>query len=1187
MTNVFYMKRSLYLLSYCLIFLYATSFAQVNPQNGAAQISIPLYSFSDPGNRIGLNANLIYFDGNGLKASEIAGAVGTGWNLDFGGCISRIQHGEPDDQNNSSFPYTNFYTNAGLYATSYFPNGYLYNTSGSSSPYLPTDVITNEGAYSPYTQNFGLGNYKQPPQIIADRDQDIFQFSFNGRSGEFVIGKNGKPVTLADSKLLISFQQTDMSASHIRTMISQFTITDESGIQYIFKDLELGNVCQYTDLRVLYTDNANVCQTTSNALSSIGYLRNNGTAISVVLGVPNNQFVVNKWYLSQIVNPFTGKQITFNYTTYSEDMRTDKILSSTSSSSGSGNPIVFWQRYMIQGKRLSSVILSPNQSVNLIYSSSPRIDLPNENALSQLQVNYKNNPVYSWMFVYGYMVGIDKAIKQPGDTYTATEQQWSRLCLTSLQKTGINNVSEAPYKFAYNLGGSYSADVVPPMCSIYQDHYGYYNVGAVTNDVTEGSATSFYTISGLVSLLNNGFGYNKNVEGTVAKNGIIQSITYPMGGTLTYTYQNNNTPAGLIGGVSVSTTTQYDGISTNNNIIKQYNYVTSDESTSSGWGGETYTYTLTGTSTADGCNSAETPVAIESEIATNLAERGMTALGGSAAITSMTSSALIAQIGEFADFVSIAFYIGTLLEGNELPTVTTNYTEKLNRSLVSGNPLPWGYARTEVVTLNGTGTTGKTVYEYSCPTCSGDQPIEYPALAVPYSNRPRYAPWVYGVPKTVTVYDNLNNPIKETINHYTYIVDSLTTSDFISKSWTPTGSVYGCLIQTADQTSTFINQETYYPYTGHTQLNSTDEILFNSAQQSSTITTYYDYDGNYQLIDKYSTNSKGEKIQINYYYPYNYPTSNAPIPEMNTAGYNIFGPVISSETYLTDLSNNKYLLSANATAFAQVVNGDYKPLTLYTFQTQYPTPVANIGSFNPSNIVRNSSYIPAVFYGYDSYGNLVQTVTGGNKIVSSIYDYDGKLPIATAVNASYNDIGHTSFEAEGAKTGAWTNMAAIVSTDARTGNSCFNLSDPSNATGNYFGFSGLNNSLSYIVSFWSKNGSACLIGSRSGSQVVSTCQGSSGWTQGTTVNGWTYYEVQVNNIDKIGASGTGLIDEFRVFPVGAQMTTTTYAPLIGKTSECDASNKVTYYQYDELGRLRFIMDDQKNIVRMYDYNYKQ
>jgi hypothetical protein len=50
------------------------------------------------------------------------------------------------------------------------------------------------------------------------------------------------------------------------------------------------------------------------------------------------------------------------------------------------------------------------------------------------------------------------------------------------------------------------------------------------------------------------------------------------------------------------------------------------------------------------------------------------------------------------------------------------------------------------------------------------------------------------------------------------------------------------------------------------------------------------------------------------------------------------------------------------------------------------------------------------------------------------------------------------------------------------------------------------------------------------------------------------------------------------------MRTTTYDPLIGKTSECDENNRITYYQYDNLGRLQFVKDENSNIVKMYEYN---
>ena len=51
------------------------------------------------------------------------------------------------------------------------------------------------------------------------------------------------------------------------------------------------------------------------------------------------------------------------------------------------------------------------------------------------------------------------------------------------------------------------------------------------------------------------------------------------------------------------------------------------------------------------------------------------------------------------------------------------------------------------------------------------------------------------------------------------------------------------------------------------------------------------------------------------------------------------------------------------------------------------------------------------------------------------------------------------------------------------------------------------------------------------------------------------------------------------------MTTYTYSPMTGMTSQCDASKRITYYQYDSYQRLQFIKDQDKNIIKTVDYHY--
>ncbi|WP_142686613.1 hypothetical protein [Chitinophaga polysaccharea] len=203
---------------------------------------------------------------------------------------------------------------------------------------------------------------------------------------------------------------------------------------------------------------------------------------------------------------------------------------------------------------------------------------------------------------------------------------------------------------------------------------------------------------------------------------------------------------------------------------------------------------------------------------------------------------------------------------------------------------------------------------------------------------------------------------------------------------------------------------------------------------------------------------------------------------------------------------------------------------------------------------------------YDANSNVLQYTARNAPSVAIVWDYNRQNAIAQVNNAATSDIAYTSFEADGK--GNWNFSGIPVNnTAAITGKKVYDL------TKGAITASGINSANVHIISYWSKAGAATI----SGTTVVT----------GMTTGGWTYYEHKLPaGATTLQVSGSVTIDELRLFPEKAQMTTYTYDPLIGLTSTCSPLNIISYYEYDSAGRLKAEKDVNRNIVKTYEYHHK-
>lgn len=1180
-------------------------FAQVQLQTGSAVFPVPVFNWKDNKSRLNMSISLNYSSGQGLKTDEVASSVGQGWNLLAGGVVTRMQVGEPDDQKPR-------HGNGNTNDITRYPPGYLYDTA-SVSKGIPLGL----NRYPLFTESNML--YKERNAVVADRELDYFVFQFNGRNGTFIVGKNNGDVgtCLEQNNLKVWYERNENMGGNtvnqgIRTTITAFYIQDENGLIYKFKKHGLSKLlkkeyCNESGAQLYHQPNIKKGRV---------YYEGMYDKQDII-----NPYVINNWYLSEIEDALTGRKVLLNYET--------RYINSAMGASITQNDqrrffsMVSFNKTVSEQPAISNIIYPDGHQVNFLYGK-PRVDLTGDFALDAIDVKLSTNIKTRFKLHTSYAI-----LNRYGNPVTDFQKSAARLYLLSIKQLSAGLKGENPeYRFDYYRGAQNNTagdDFIPPAFYHMKDIWGYYN-GNNSKTQNGHNINLFQPLNTLNNATLVGLCFRSDfVNGVVlnpkdgyAKNGLLRQIVYPTGSTITYEYEQNmaylNGQYRMVGGVHVKNTRLTDGgykYGCDNPLLTNYNYVDAYGS-SSLWGVEMPNNKLVN-------SNSYSPKGFEARLKL-VFSGGLTVKCDYrykySGIQS-TEAAFVLQgfaklmndlqpIFKVLDVVSKIATVAQIISGTANPVALiiafvaelfdsvygcfanrdkNNDTDiYYNTDVDAYRNLPVQFKRVEVIQANG--GTGKSVFEF---TSSDDYAIwEAPDEA--RSMKQRYAPWAYGLPKKTSLYDSVGNIIKTTENYYNFSKaknDPCATVASTAPNWAgpqaPQPCVYTCvkghIIKSVSQkitewedpavynvlsaftkTSTDEIKVKYYNiYSGRVELMETKETVYTvgNAAQYAEFRTQYQYDYyNYQVTKTILIQANGDRYITTTYYS-NTGGNSAVIQRMLDNNMKTV-PRTTIQSMIKAGAYNELQLSREETSFVITANGDVKPEIQTVYRSASPVSWITTGK-------------QAAQYKYAADGKMIGMIDEGGRTVTSLYDYEDRQAVASVINA--DPIADKSFYSsfETISLGNFTPNASVNSTrtttQSVTGNYSVNLSGISLQA------SGLNTSKPYRVTVWA---TATLNFGATAASLVNS---------GPTVGGFTFYEYSIpQGTSSLEIAGSGFIDELRVYPQTARMRTVSYDELYGKTSECDENNRITYYEYDDLGRLKMIKDQNKHTVKMYEYN---
>jgi YD repeat-containing protein len=985
---------------------------------------------------------------------------------------------------------------------------------------------------------------------VYDAQPDMFYYNFAGNSGKFVIDATvGHAAHIMPAQPSLKIKVMDNTLSSIQ-------ITDDKGIKYVF------------DAKETTTDD-NVPPTILNYTSA--------------------------WYLSKIITPAGNITLTYadDNTYFSQYYESDHTNEGPSIDAQTFNP--GWKSatsYITVASKVLTKITTPFETITF-YTLKDRKDMPSARRITEFVVKDNNAVIKKVALNQSYF----------GNSTTTTPED-CRLKLDQVVEYSADSTSSRRYVFAYNSPAS-----VPSVKSLSQDFWGYYNGQANVSLLPYLDPVRYGAYIANQAAAHYG---NRDPDANYAIIGCLSQITYPTGGTTQFTYESNDY-------------SNVNGVPLNDQLQTQKQaQATATRSSSVNIPSKTTTFTINAaqgvTITTQGSYSGAPPVEDGPSVKVNLinANGSRTNVYSRTMINSTLTAIPSLSVGNYevvstvdnltqtatgtVKYYSLDGYIhvkqgggirikkivsadpttlsgtqktfsyksaaDTTLSSGVLVTPITLTSEKINNTAgyswlvrssgpanylgtTQGNYIGYG----QVTEKEGDGTGGRKESYY---TTAANYPNTYALDSMVYELGVTVSDIESYKSKYLNDYDAYRGYLtKELVYGASNILLKQTDIQYnLTAALTPTSTGYfelnskagqvnymckmGCAQCNCSETTGCAQCNPYSivrfylfdskiicPWIYKTQVSATefDQVGLNP---NATLTNFYYDNPLHGLVTRTElTNSKGIVLKtVNKYAQDKSQISGlsatASLSIDSMVNKNMVGAVVESEQYTSGVFNSR-------------LRTNYR---IWDAPGNIVTP-ENIQS---QTILSTGLDTRVQFGNYDSKGNLLQVSKSSAPIIVYQWGYNQHYPVAEVKNAISSNIFYESFE-EGA--------GNSVINNSKTGH--YSL-----ATGTYSKtLTGLSAG-SYILTYWSKSGTAWSL-----------------VTVPVTISGSSY-----------PISLPAPIDDVRFYPATAQMTTYTYDPQVGVTSETDPKGETSYYEYDSFNRLKNVKDQYGNILQSYDYNYR-